>query len=69
MCGNPVEKWGMQCSYHDPESKSNPKDDILEHQIAAFDWVIGRCEDQFVRAWLVSEREQLRRAGSTPDYY
>ena len=30
-------------------------------QVKAVDWLIGRCEDQFVRAWLVQERNLLEK--------
>lgn len=43
--------------------------EIKEHQLAAINWLIRRCENQFVRAWLVQERDQLERAGTTPEYY
>lgn len=67
-----AESWGWDVT--DAEEKAAEKRDIdrphvLEYQLAAVNWLIGRCEDQFVRAWLVQEREALDRAGSTPEYY
>lgn len=32
-------------------------------QLQAINWLIGRCEDQFVRSWLVQERDLLEKIG------
>lgn len=29
-------------------------------QIAVINWLIGQCEDQMVRGWLISQREFLK---------
>lgn len=32
-------------------------------QIAAIQWLIGQCEDQMVRGWLIQEREFIKSEG------
>lgn len=39
----------------------------LEHQIDAVQWLIVQCSDDFVRAWLIQRREQIKSAGGTPN--
>lgn len=36
---------------------------VHDAQLEILNWVVGRCEDQFVRAWLVQERQLLKSIG------
>lgn len=42
-----------------------PEDSNLnvDSQVEAIQWLIGRCEDQFVKSWLIQERELVKKAG------
>ena len=39
----------------------------LYAQLAVINWLIGRCEDQMVRSWLIVERDYLKRVGEPVD--
>ena len=39
----------------------------LAMQVDAMNWLIGRCEDQMVRAWLILNRQHIQDMGGTPE--
>lgn len=39
----------------------------LENQVEALRWLQGKCEDQFVSAWIGMCIESMERAGGTPE--
>lgn len=39
------------------------KQELVSHQMEAINWLIGRCEDQMVRGWMMHQRDFIARLG------
>lgn len=49
---------------NEPEPITYNHKQMHDAQLQVINWLIGRCEDQFVRAWLVQERKLVEGLGA-----